>query len=40
MSVAAALQADCDILWSEHMPDGMALGRLRIINPFRKLDQS
>jgi predicted nucleic acid-binding protein len=36
MIAAAALEADCDILWSEDMQDGMVLGeRLRIINPFR-----
>jgi predicted nucleic acid-binding protein len=35
MIAAAALQADCDILWSEDMQHGMALGdRLRVINPF------
>jgi predicted nucleic acid-binding protein len=32
---AAALQAECDTLWSEDMRHGMALdGRLRIVNPF------
>lgn len=36
MIAASALQADCDILWSEDMQHDMALGdRLRIINPFR-----
>ena len=35
MIVAAALHADCDMLWSEDMQDGMAIeGRLRIANPF------
>lgn len=34
--IAAALQADCDVLWSEDMHDGMVIdGRLRIANPFR-----
>jgi len=36
MIAAAALQADCDTLWSEDMQDGMVLDdRLRIVNPFR-----
>ena len=36
MIVAAALDADCDVLWSEDMQDGMVIdGRLRIANPFR-----
>lgn len=35
MIVAAALQADCDTLWSEDMQHGMIVeGRLRIIDPF------
>lgn len=38
MIAASALLADCDILWSEDMQDGMALERgLRIRNPFRAL---
>jgi len=36
MIAASALHADCDILWSEDMQDGMTLDdRLRIVNPFR-----
>jgi predicted nucleic acid-binding protein len=36
MIAASALQAGCDILWSEDMQHGMALGEgLRIVNPFR-----
>ncbi len=36
MIAASALQADCKILWSEDMQDGMSLGEgLRVINPFR-----
>jgi predicted nucleic acid-binding protein len=36
MTVAAALHAGCDTLWSEDMQDGMLLeGRLRIVNPFQ-----
>jgi predicted nucleic acid-binding protein len=35
MIAASALHADCDILWSEDMQDGMALAEgLRIFNPF------
>lgn len=34
--VAAALLADCEILWSEDMQDGLLVEeRLRIRNPFR-----
>ncbi len=36
MIAASALHADCDIVWSEDLQHGLALGeRLRIINPFR-----
>jgi predicted nucleic acid-binding protein len=36
MIAAAALQSDCDTLWSEDMQHGMKLGRrLRVENPFR-----
>jgi len=36
MVVASALDADCDVLWSEDMQDEMVIGnRLRIVNPFR-----
>jgi predicted nucleic acid-binding protein len=36
MIAAAAFHADCDILWSEDMQDGMTLSDgLRIVNPFR-----
>ena len=35
MIVAAALEAGCDILWSEDMQNGMAFGQgLRVVNPF------
>ncbi|HEV7411336.1 MAG TPA: PIN domain-containing protein [Bradyrhizobium sp.] len=35
MIVAAAVQADCDTLWSEDMQDGLMVEkRLRIVNPF------
>lgn len=34
--VAAAVQVDAEILWSEDMQDGMTInGTLRIANPFR-----
>ena len=36
MIAAAAVHADCDVLWSEDMQHGMVIdGRLRIVNPFR-----
>lgn len=36
LMVAAALRADCRILWSEDMHHGVIVdGRLRIANPFR-----
>ena len=36
MIVAAALDADCDVLWSEDMQDGLVIdSRLRIVDPFR-----
>ncbi|HYM73466.1 MAG TPA: PIN domain-containing protein [Stellaceae bacterium] len=35
MIASAALDADCDILWSEDMQDGMVFeGRLQVVNPF------
>jgi predicted nucleic acid-binding protein len=35
MIVASALLADCTVLWSEDMQDGLMVeGRLRIANPF------
>lgn len=35
MILASALAAGCDTLWSEDMPDGLALGEgLRVVNPF------
>jgi predicted nucleic acid-binding protein len=34
MIAAAALQAGCDTLWSEDLQHGMALGGLRVLNPF------
>ena len=34
--IAAALRADCGVLWSEDMQDGLVIDRrLRIANPFR-----
>lgn len=38
MIAAAALHADCDMLWSEDMQHDMTLdGRLRVVNPFRAM---
>ena len=35
MIAASALHADCDMLWSEDMQDGMVVeNKLRITNPF------
>lgn len=34
--IAAALQADCSVLYSEDLQDGQKLGRLKIVNPFRE----
>ena len=35
LMVAAALRADCRVLWSEDMQNGRLIdGRLRIVNPF------
>lgn len=37
MIAAAALDAECDVLWSEDMQDGLIIDdRLRIANPFRQ----
>jgi predicted nucleic acid-binding protein len=36
MIAASALHADCDVLWSEDLQDGLRLSDgLRIVNPFR-----
>lgn len=33
--VAAAIRADCDVLWSEDLQHGLVLGQgVRVINPF------
>ncbi|MEX0738990.1 MAG: PIN domain-containing protein [Pseudohongiella sp.] len=34
MIIAAALQADCEMLYSEDMQHGLQIGSLRIVNPF------
>jgi len=35
MIAASALEAECDMLWSEDMQDGVLLAsRLRVVNPF------
>lgn len=37
MIVAAALDAECDTLWSEDMQHGLVVaGRLRVVNPFQQ----
>lgn len=37
MIVAAALEAESDILWSEDTHDGLTVfDRLKIVNPFRR----
>jgi len=37
LMIAAALRAECDVLYSEDMQDGIVIDeRLRIINPFRR----
>jgi predicted nucleic acid-binding protein len=39
MIAASALLADCDILWSEDMQDGMMIeGGPRVLNPFRTVN--
>ncbi|HEX5321864.1 MAG TPA: PIN domain-containing protein [Stellaceae bacterium] len=36
MIVASALQADCDVLWSEDLHHGLMIdNRLQVLNPFR-----
>jgi predicted nucleic acid-binding protein len=36
LMLAAAMRAECDVLWSEDMQDEMVVDRrLRIVNPFR-----
>jgi predicted nucleic acid-binding protein len=38
LMIASALRADCGILWSEDMQDGLVIDqRLRIANPFRSI---
>jgi len=32
--VSAAIQADCDLLYTEDLNHGQAFGKLRIVNPF------
>jgi predicted nucleic acid-binding protein len=37
MIAASAMEAGCDVLWSEDMHDGLTMqGRLRVANPFRQ----
>jgi predicted nucleic acid-binding protein len=35
MIVAAAIEADCETLWSEDLQHGLRIGSLRVLNPFR-----
>jgi predicted nucleic acid-binding protein len=38
LMIAAAMCADCDVLFTEDMQDGAVIdGRLRIVNPFREI---
>jgi predicted nucleic acid-binding protein len=40
MVVAAALEAEADVLWTEDLHDGLVVeGRLRLINPFARLQR-
>lgn len=36
MIVAAAIEADCETLWSEDLQHGLRIGDLRVLNPFRQ----
>lgn len=38
--VAAAREANCDVLWSEDLTDAQNYGGVRVQNPFRELDQT
>ncbi len=38
--IAAAIDANCDILFSEDMQDGRHFGRLQIVNPFKHRRQN
>lgn len=33
--VSAAVEADCSVLYTEDLQDGMKFGRLKVVNPFR-----
>ena len=35
LMVQAALDADCDVLYTEDLPAGMRFGKLEVVNPFR-----
>ncbi len=35
MILAAALEADCQVLWSEDLQHGLRVGGLRVLNPFK-----
>jgi predicted nucleic acid-binding protein len=36
MIIQAALDLDCDILYSEDLQDGRTFGKLKIVNPFKE----
>ena len=36
MIIGSALQASCDVLWSEDLQHGMKVENLRILDPFRR----
>ncbi len=35
MILAAALEADCGVLWSEDLQHGLRIGSLQVLNPFQ-----
>ncbi len=35
MILAAAIEAGCEVLWSEDLQHGSRIGALRVLNPFR-----
>ncbi len=39
MILASALEARCDVLWSEDLQHGLRIGSLRVLNPFRPIEE-
>ncbi len=35
--IQAAIDTDCDVLYSEDLHDGQVFGKLKIVNPFKKI---